>query len=121
MHILNGDHAAFEIEHANTKPEDRPDWPLPSFDARDWAAAFCKIASDTGIRDADGEAISEGWMTSWFANALMRGFDEANGECGENIARLESAIEGVIRVADRKTVEFDAAKEALRLSRGGDE
>lgn len=40
--ILNGDHADFEREHANALPQDRPDWPLPSFDARDWATAFCK-------------------------------------------------------------------------------
>ena len=33
--ILNGDHAEFELEHADMLPQDRPDWPLPSFDARD--------------------------------------------------------------------------------------
>ncbi len=63
---FNGDHAEFELEHANTKPEDRPDWPLPSFDARDWAAAFCKI----------NPSMDEGTMLTWFANALMRGHDE---------------------------------------------
>jgi hypothetical protein len=74
--IMNGDHAEFEMEHANTKPEDRPDWPLPSFDARDWAAAFCKIAANLGYKDAEGKPIDEGWMISWFANSLMRGYDE---------------------------------------------
>lgn len=74
--ILNGDHAEFEAEHANTKPEDRPDWPLPSFDARDWAKAFCKIALEQGIRGPDRAMIDEGWMTTWFASALMRGWDE---------------------------------------------
>lgn len=64
--ILNGDHTEFEAEHASTKPEDRPDWPLPSFDARDWAKAFCKINPDA----------DESVMLTWFANALMRGFDE---------------------------------------------
>ena len=38
--ILNGDHAEFEAEHANTPPHERADWPLPSFDARDWASAW---------------------------------------------------------------------------------
>lgn len=70
MIIHNGDHLEFEIEHANTKPEDRPDWPLPSFDARDWAAAFCKL----------NPSMDEGLMISWFANALMRGYDEANNK-----------------------------------------
>lgn len=74
--ILNGDHAEFEREHANTPPHERPDWPLPSFDARDWAAHFCKIADRLGIKDAEGKSIDEGWMISWFANALMRGLDE---------------------------------------------
>jgi hypothetical protein len=72
--ILGGDHAEFEREWAASgKPDhERPDWPLPSFDARDWAAAFCKIAKANGHGDLD-----EGWMTTWFANALMRGYDEA--------------------------------------------
>jgi hypothetical protein len=70
MQIMNGDHAQFEIEHTNTPKEDRPDWPLPSFDARDWAAAFCKIAKK------HGHDIDEEWMVTWFANALMRGYDE---------------------------------------------
>jgi hypothetical protein len=65
MKIMNGDHAQFEIEHADTRPEDRPDWPLPSFDARDWAQAFVKWhGGDVAL------------MTTWFANALMRGYDE---------------------------------------------
>lgn len=74
--IMNDDHAEFEAEHASIKPEDRPDWPLPSFDATDWAAAFCKIANAKGIKDANGQPLDEGWMVTWFANALMRGFDE---------------------------------------------
>jgi len=70
MLILNGDQAEFEREHANTKPKDRPDWPLPSFDARDWAKAFCDARARHGW-EADEEI-----MTTWFANALMRGYDE---------------------------------------------
>lgn len=75
--ILGGDHAEFEAEHANTPPHERPDWPLPSFDATEWAAAFCKVANDLGYKDAEGKPIDEGWMTSWFASALMRGYDQA--------------------------------------------
>jgi hypothetical protein len=41
--VLCGDQLEFEIEHENTPPEERPDWPIPSFDARDWAKAFCKL------------------------------------------------------------------------------
>jgi hypothetical protein len=78
--ILGGDHAAFEIEHAGVPLQERPDWPLPSFDARDWAAAFCKIANGFGFKDVEGKPIDEGWMTTWFANALMRGYDQRSSE-----------------------------------------
>lgn len=76
--ILNGDHAEFEAERANTKPEDRPDWPLTSFDAQDWAKAFCKTARRLVIEGSDPNELlaDEAWMISWFASALMRGFDE---------------------------------------------
>lgn len=33
-------------------------------DASKWAAAFCQIAK------AKGHDIDEGWMISWFANAI---------------------------------------------------
>jgi len=64
--IHNGDHLEFELQHANAPPEQRPDWPLPSFDARDWAKAFCKLYPQ----------IPEDIMVGWFASALMRGYDE---------------------------------------------
>ena len=76
MLLHNGDHAQYEID--NTPTKERSDWPLPSFDAKDWAEAFCKIANDKfGFKDYYGKPIDEGWMQTWFANALMRGFDEA--------------------------------------------
>ena len=80
--ILNGDHAEFEAEWAasNRPDHERPDWPLPSFKATDWAAAFCKIANEFGFKDAQGKPIDEGWMISWFANALMRGYDQRVSE-----------------------------------------
>lgn len=65
--IMNGDHAEFEADHKDTPPHERPDWPLPSFDAMDWAKAFCKINPNGPPEDV---------MVGWFANALMRGYDE---------------------------------------------
>jgi hypothetical protein len=75
---LNGDHAEFEQEWAASgrPPEERPDWPLPSFDARDWAKAFCKVCKEKGfdpVKDED-------WVVGWFANALMRGYDEPRSQ-----------------------------------------
>ena len=63
---MNGDRAEYELANAEAPADQRSDWPLPSFDARDWAAAFC--ARNTGA--------DESVMIAWFANALMRGFDE---------------------------------------------
>lgn len=71
MIIQNGDHLQFEIDNANVPKEQRSDWPLPSFDAQDWAKAFVKkVGENTAI------ATDEGAMIAWFAGALMRGFDE---------------------------------------------
>lgn len=69
--ILNGDHAEFEREHADMPPHDRPDWPLPSFDARDWEEAFNMMLVKKGHQPFD-----PGLLATWFANALMRGYDE---------------------------------------------
>lgn len=77
MTIHNGDHAEFELQHANTPPEQRPDWPLPSFDARDWAKEFCRIAKQ------QGHEIDPAWMMTWFACALMRGYDEGRASLGK--------------------------------------
>ena len=67
MIIHNGDHAQYEIDNLGVRPQDRTDWPLPSFDGMDWAEAFVKL------HGGDLEL-----MTTWFANALMRGYDEAS-------------------------------------------
>ena len=90
--ILNGDHAEFEAEHAGMNPKDRPDWPLPSFDARDWAKAYMN-AWPQGCAD-------EETMVTWFANALMRGFDERAS-----------------RSAERPTPQPDDRDEALRVAK----
>ena len=93
---MNGDRAQFEIEHADTPLKERPDWPLPSFDCRDWAEAFCKNATELGYRDADGNQIDLGWAQAWFGNALMHGYDEgmskALAEDGD-ISRLRGALQ----------------------------
>lgn len=65
-----------------------PNWPLPSFDARDWAKAFVEIATKNGHAGLD-----EGWMLTWFANALMRGFDEYARRMGKRIAALKNCVD----------------------------
>ena len=55
---------------------------LQSFDAKDWAREFCRIAKGLG------HDIDEGWMITWFANAIMKGWDERGRQtcelCGRN-------------------------------------
>ena len=45
-----------------------------SFDAVDWAKEFTEICATKDI------TIDEGWMLTWFANAIMAGYDHANRE-----------------------------------------
>jgi hypothetical protein len=48
-----------------------PDW-YHSFDARDWAKGFVDILKTK----EPVAALDEEWMHSWFANAIMRGYDK---------------------------------------------
>jgi hypothetical protein len=50
-------------------------------DAQKWAQAFCQIANKLGYKSPDGEPIDEGWMISWFANAMMAMHDHLRPEC----------------------------------------
>jgi hypothetical protein len=45
--------------------------PLPSFDAEIWAAAFIST-----LRRNPEIIVDHSLMVTWFANALMRGYDE---------------------------------------------
>lgn len=63
---MNGDQLQYEIDNASVPLEQRQDYPFCSFDADDWAKAFC--LQNPGF-DVDV-------ARAWFAGALMRGFDE---------------------------------------------
>ena len=61
-------------------------WPLPSFHAVDWARAFIETF---GNRRAE---IDEAVMTGWFANALMRGFDEHSSRHRQELEQLHHEL-----------------------------
>ena len=44
-------------------------------DAQKWAAAFCQI-----YENLPNQHIDEGWMISWFANAMMAMHDHLTGQ-----------------------------------------
>ena len=43
-----------------------------TMDAREWAKEFNRVLCQLGEKELD-----EGFLTGWFANAIMRGYDEA--------------------------------------------
>jgi hypothetical protein len=51
-------------------------------DARVWADEFCRIAETKGL------SIDNGWMLSWFANAIMTGHDHAERKHGKEVKEL---------------------------------
>jgi hypothetical protein len=82
------------------KPQDK----LYSFDAQVWAREFNKVlrnmrCSGDGINcdfDRDGLPIhvqlDEGWLTGWFANALMRGYDEKQWQVDEEVVGVAQRL-----------------------------
>lgn len=57
-------------EAIREKYQSDQNWPLQSFDAQDWAKSFM------GRFGGNLTEISEDLMLCWFANALMRGWNE---------------------------------------------
>ncbi len=57
---------------ANTEPTKEVEFNIQSMDARVWAKEFNRILVTKGEQPYD-----ESWLISWFANAIMAGYDEA--------------------------------------------
>lgn len=81
--------------------------------------------------DGFGNVVTEEGRTLWIMVDLegpdldhLRKAKDADANAAQSVIAwnsydaMRAALEGVIRVADRKTVEFDAARAALRLARG---
>lgn len=61
-----------------------------SFDARDWAKAFVEhVKANPAI------ATDEDTMLAWFANALMRGYDEFARRYRDALEKLKDASQSV--------------------------
>lgn len=63
---------------------------LTSADAQVWAREFMRIWSGRW------HEVDEGLMIAWFANAIMRGFDESAKRDREKIAALEESHQELI-------------------------
>jgi hypothetical protein len=99
MKIHNGDHLEYELANKDTPLKERSDWPFPSFDARDWAEAFCER----------NPSVDVGVALSWFANALMRGYDEAACKLKAEQQRLDTFDKNSLRIICAFYFAFGAA------------
>lgn len=63
------------------------DNPINSFDARVWAKHFVQTVAINPFIASDEET-----MTTWFANALMRGYDERDRRTPEYKASIRRAL-----------------------------
>ena len=73
------------MSEENKTPEPKPAWQA-SFDARDWAKEFMRSCKQSPIVGA--VAPDEETMVGWFANALMRGYDEHRWKIYPELKRL---------------------------------
>lgn len=80
-----------------------------SFDAQDWARAFVKRVKTNPRLAAD-----EGAMIGWFANAIMRGYDEHARKL-RVAAEPKRAEEGIIRASRVEVVKSTAVPDASAL------
>jgi len=62
-----------------------------SFRGRDWAEEFNKVLVKTGDQPCDA-----GFLEGWFANAIMRGYDEADKTWRDAIDKvnIEKVLDG---------------------------
>ena len=89
-----------------TQSDSEDDTFTQSMDAMKWAEAFCKrfkIWSDAGV-ETDSEAVS--LMLGWFANAIMRGYDDgqkaALASQAEQVRKLEAHELELLAVIEQK-------------------
>lgn len=76
-----------------------------SFDARDWAQEFCRVAKENF-----GLNVDEGLMIAWFANAIMRGYDERQCQIDKLRKACKKAYDFVDDEHNNKTiVEMDGS------------
>jgi hypothetical protein len=67
------------------------------FDAQIWAKEFMRIVIGSG------KPITEEWMFTWFANAIMAGYDNHRWKHEHEIARLKNALKEIEGLPIMKT------------------
>jgi hypothetical protein len=83
-------------------------------DAAKWAAEFRKTALKLGYSDMD-----EGWLIGWFANAIMRQYDESRRDADEAVKaereRCARVAYQIAEEADQGGKETPAGKQARKI------
>lgn len=90
------------------KPQSLPEATdiLKSFDARDWAKHFVQLVKAKPSIATDPET-----MTSWFANALMRGFDEGDRQSHKWYdQKVEDAGGDMLRIMQEEAIRGAVAR-----------
>lgn len=81
---VRGSEETLEKEKQKLAEPANPVAPLDSFDARDWAKEFMRGNNGlSGPFQSSRVSVDEETMVGWFANALMRGYDERRSREGE--------------------------------------
>lgn len=87
--------------------------PLQSFDALDWAREFMRLLIDGTFARNGG--LDESLMLTWFANALMRGYDEHRWQQEAQPATPEPSADQIFRInhaAIREGIEAEQRAES---------
>lgn len=67
---------------------------LKTMDARVWAEVFVETlrACPVSTKDELIASLEDGWALSWFANAIMRGWDEAHWKLEPQIVEVRALL-----------------------------
>ncbi len=110
-----GDELEAKLQLEGTPLDQRPDFPLCSFDANDWAKAFMHQHTAMG---PDPAPIDLEVIRAWFASALMTGYDHRAAQAREHDTELLLAAAREIRTQRERLLVQDAKVSTMEILAG---